>query len=99
MTYAAVFDASLMFSGKGIAIASTGLLIVFAALMLITVFIAALPRILEVVAKVLPEAPDRHAAVADGSENLLPDEAMVAAIGFVLHNELQKQMGVAGGNK
>jgi Na+-transporting methylmalonyl-CoA/oxaloacetate decarboxylase gamma subunit len=95
MILAAVFDASRMFEGEGIAIAATGLLIVFAALILITLFIAALPRILEAVAKVLPEVPDRHAA-PDASESLLPDEAVLAAIGFVLHHELQKQVETAG---
>ena len=86
----AVFDPSLMFKHDGVAIAGTGLLIVFAALILITLFIAALPRILEAVAQVLPEVPDRHAA-PDPSASLLPDEAVLAAIGFVLHHELQKQ--------
>ncbi|MCP4173946.1 MAG: hypothetical protein GY758_24590 [Fuerstiella sp.] len=95
MILAAVFDASRMFKGEGIAIAGTGLLIVFAALVLITLFIAALPRILEAVAIVLPEVPDRHAA-ADASESLLPDDAVLAAIGFVLHSELQKQIDTAG---
>ncbi|MCP4786985.1 MAG: hypothetical protein GY903_32550 [Fuerstiella sp.] len=95
MILAAVFDASRMFEGEGMAIAGTGLLIVFAALILITLFIAALPRILEAVAHVLPEVPDRHAA-PDASESLLPDEAVLAAIGFVLHHELQKQVETAG---
>lgn len=94
MILAAFFDASLI-TGKGIAIAGTGLLIVFAALILITLFIAALPRILETVATVLPEVPDRHAP-QDSSESLLPDEAILAAIGFVLHSELQKQVETAG---
>jgi hypothetical protein len=94
MILAVFFDASLI-TGKGIAIAATGLLIVFAALILITLFIAALPRILEAVATVLPEAPDRH-TVPDSSESLLPDDAVLAAIGFVLHSELQKQVETAG---
>lgn len=90
MIAVAVFDPSLMFKHGGVAIAGTGLLIVFAALILITLFIAALPRILEAVAQVLPEVPDRHATI-DTSGTLLPDEAVLAAIGFVLHHELQKQ--------
>ncbi|MEO2019290.1 MAG: OadG family transporter subunit [Fuerstiella sp.] len=94
MILAAFFDASRI-TDKGIAIAGTGLLIVFAALILITLFIAALPRILEAVAKVLPEVPDRH-TVPDSSESLLPDDAVLAAIGFVLHHELQKQVETAG---
>ena len=94
MNLAVFFDASLI-TGKGIAIAATGLLIVFAALVLITLFIAALPRILEAVANVLPEVPDRHAP-QDSSASLLPDEALLAAIGFVLHSELQKQVETTG---
>lgn len=74
----------------GVAIAATGMAIVFAALLLITLFISALPRILEVVATVFPEVPDRHAPL-DPSESLLPDEAVVAAIGYVLHTEVQRQ--------
>lgn len=77
--------------GDGGAIAATGMAIVFAALLLITLFISALPRILEVVAVVLPEVPDRHAPV-DASESLLPDEAILAAIGYVLHTEVQRQV-------
>ena len=86
-------------SGDGGAIAATGMAIVFAALLLITLFISALPRILAVVAEVLPEVPDRHAPV-DPSESLLPDEAILAAIGYVLHTEVQRQVGTgkaAGG--
>ena len=79
---------------EGIPIAITGMVIVFAALVLITLFISALPRLLEAVAGVLPEVPDRQAPV-DASESLLPDEQMLAAIGFVLHTELQREVGVA----
>jgi Na+-transporting methylmalonyl-CoA/oxaloacetate decarboxylase gamma subunit len=79
-----------MVPGDGVAIAATGLLIVFAALLLITLFIAAMPRILSAVASVLPEVPDGHSP-HDSSQSLLPDDAVIAAIGFVLHSELQKQ--------
>lgn len=75
---------------EGFAIAATGMLIVFAALFLVTLFIAALPRLLEVVATVLPESSHGHSH-HELSESRLPDEAVIAAIGFVLHNELQKQ--------
>lgn len=75
---------------QGIPIAVTGMLIVFAALVLISLFIAALPQLLAIIAKVLPEEPE-HAAPQDRSPSLIPDEAVLAAIGFVLHTELQKQ--------
>ena len=87
----ATFDVSAMYRGEGVAIAATGMLIVFAALILITLFISALPRLLEVVAKVMPEAPDKHPP-HDRSESLLADEAVLAAIGFVLHTEVRKQV-------
>ncbi|MEZ6061746.1 MAG: OadG family protein [Planctomycetaceae bacterium] len=95
MTITAAVDFSRMISGEGPSIAISGMLIVFAALLLITLFISALPKILLAVGKFLPEAPERH-ALPDRSESLLPDDALLAAIGFVLHMELQKQ---AAGNK
>jgi Na+-transporting methylmalonyl-CoA/oxaloacetate decarboxylase gamma subunit len=76
---------------KAALIAATGLLIVFAALLLIALFIAALPRILTYVADWFPERQHKPSA-DDPSKSLLPDEAVLAAIGFVLHTEVQKQM-------
>ena len=75
---------------KGALIAATGILIVFAALLLISLFIAALPRLLKSVATMFPEVSDRPVA-KDSSRSLLPDEAVLAAIGYVLHCEMQKQ--------
>ncbi len=91
MNFAAVVDFSRVFDGDGVAIAASGMLIVFAALVLVTLFISAMPHLLAVVSKVLPEVAERHAAHGR-SESLLPDEEVLAAIGFVLHNELRKQM-------
>lgn len=76
------------------ATAIVGMVIVFVVLVLITLFIQSLPRLLEAIARVLPEVPDHHAPV-DTSESLLPDEPTVAAIGYVLHTELQRQ-GTSG---
>jgi Na+-transporting methylmalonyl-CoA/oxaloacetate decarboxylase gamma subunit len=75
----------------GFPIAATGMGIVFVALLLITVFISTLPRMLKLLAKILPEATARHAPV-DASESMLPDEGILAAIGFVLHTEIQRQV-------
>ena len=91
MTLANIIDFSRVTDSEGIAIAVTGMFIVFAALSLITVFIFALPHLLAVVSKVLPETVDKH-AVPDRSEGLLPNEPVLAAIGFVLHTEIQKQL-------
>lgn len=76
---------------KAALIAATGLLIVFAALLLIALFIAALPKLLAAVSAHFPER--QHKATADDpSRSLIPDEAVLAAIGFVLHTEVTKQM-------
>lgn len=69
--------------GQGIKIAISGMIIVFAALTLISFFIYYLPKILGIFTHLLPpeEAPHNlsvHFAA-------LEDEA-IAAIGFVLHN-------------
>jgi len=62
--------------GNGIVISIAAMLIVFTALTLLSLFIAALPRFLKIVARVLPE---EHPA---GPPPV--DERIVAAIGCVL---------------
>ena len=76
---------------RSLAIALAGLTIVFTALILISIFIASLPRILNLVSKVWPESDGPHQESSQ-SERGLPDEAGLAAIGFVLHTEVQRQM-------
>ena len=71
--------------------AGMGMVIVFTVLVLITLFIANLPRVLKVLAADLPEVPD-HPAPEDASKSLLPDEPILAAIGYVLHTELQREV-------
>jgi Na+-transporting methylmalonyl-CoA/oxaloacetate decarboxylase gamma subunit len=93
MILASAVDFSKVFADKGMAIAATGMIIVFIALLLITLFISALPRLLEMIATILPEVPDHHAP-KDASRSLLPDEAILAAIGFVLHTEMQREVGM-----
>lgn len=86
----------------GIAIAMSGLAIVFVVLVLISLFIAWLPRMLELVAHVWPEVQERHSAEVSGEvypESLVPDDgAALAAIGFVLHTELQRQLAAEQGS-
>ena len=81
---------------EGVSIAISGLTIVFVALVLISLFIAKLPQLLELVARVWQEVKERHSAEISGEvypENLAPDDgAALAAIGFVLHTELQRQI-------
>ena len=89
-TFAVVFAQDVL--GRGIAIAVTGMVIVFAALLLVTAFITVLPRMLNVFAQVVPEVQHLHAPQSPSpSPDLLPDDAVVAAIGFVLHTKIQRQ--------
>ena len=63
-------------AAHGFGVAIVGMTIVFSALAFISLFIAALPRILTVVSWIFPDASTR------ASED---DEKIVAAIGAVLH--------------
>jgi Na+-transporting methylmalonyl-CoA/oxaloacetate decarboxylase gamma subunit len=76
----------------GLAIAATGLFIVFTALILISLFIASLPRVLEAVSRIWPEVDEPHATQGHPESQVPDDAAVLAAIGFVLHTELQKQV-------
>ena len=77
---------------RGISIAFAGMCIVAVALTLISLFIAAMPRLLEAVNQVWPEVEDRHAKPSH-PESLVPDDDHVlAAIGYVLHCEFQRQL-------
>lgn len=78
--------------GQGTSIAIAGLMIVFTALVLISLFIASLPRILAMVAKVWPEVDDPHSHPGHHESSVPDDAAVLAAIGFVLHTEMQKQL-------
>jgi hypothetical protein len=69
------------------------MLIVFCALILISLFIALLPRILGVISQYLPETEEPHESLSHPESQRLDDDAVIAAIGFVLHTELQKQSG------
>lgn len=76
----------------GVAIAIAGLLIVFTALILISLFIASLPRLLVTVARVWPEVDDAHPEHGHPESAVPEDAAILAAIGYVLHTEIQKQL-------
>ncbi|TWU21174.1 hypothetical protein Pla52o_42080 [Novipirellula galeiformis] len=77
----------------GISIAISGMLIVVFALLFISLFIAGLPRVLAIVAKVWPEVDTHHGKASSPSDSLASeDDAIFAAIGFVLHTEFQKQL-------
>ena len=73
---------------NGIAIAIVGLLIVFTALSLITLFIGYLPNVLKALAPYLPQST--HVAPSPAESTVVDEEMVVAAIGMVLHTETQK---------
>ncbi|QDV68757.1 Oxaloacetate decarboxylase, gamma chain [Rosistilla carotiformis] len=74
-------------------IALAGMLIVGLALVLICLFITALPRILAVAEKFWPEVEEHHGRTHPQSDSHVPDDdAVLAAIGFVLHQEFQRQL-------
>mgnify|MGYP001814021917 FL=1 len=66
------------------------MLIVVMALSFISLFIAGLPRILAALAKIYPEPVARHGKRTHSETSVADDEAVLAAIGFVLHTEFQK---------
>ena len=79
----------------GIGLAVTGLTIVFAALLLVSLFIAGLPRVLPLINAILPVAEGHHGVATSMATSVSPTAAsattetvsgeVVAAIGFVLH--------------
>lgn len=82
--------------GNGVAISLTGMLIVFCALTIISLFIAALPHVLAALDPWLPEMHHPHAkpttALRKPSEQTAADEEkMIAAIGYALHQRTQHQ--------
>ena len=76
---------------NGFAITITGLLIVFAALATISLFIAALPKLLHALGPYLPEIHSHHDQPAPSSSASsaamggAADPRLVAAIGFAMH--------------
>jgi Na+-transporting methylmalonyl-CoA/oxaloacetate decarboxylase gamma subunit len=78
---------------NGIGISITGMLIVFAALIIISVFIALVPKLLDVLDPILPKGHTHVAPPSPEEQTPLDHEKVVAAIGLVLHTELQKITG------
>ncbi len=76
---------------NGVGIAITGMSIVFVALTMIAMFIAALPKILAVVEKFLPPESEshHHSAQAPQAAPVADDNEMIAALGYALHLETQ----------
>ena len=76
--------------GQGVSISVTGMLIVFLALTLISLFIRLLPTILEWLEPILPRL-ESHTDSPSVEEQLPTDEErIVAAIGYILHLEMEQ---------
>lgn len=91
-TFALVAQTGQDTLGDGLAIAIAGLVIVYVALILISLFIASLPRILTLVNHVWPETIDGHREDGHPESQIADDPDVLAAIGFVLHTEFQRQL-------
>ncbi len=81
--------------GHGFAITLIGMLIVYAGLVLISLFIAQLPRLLALYDRVTIRAPRtmaRDGASVESATVVQGDELM-AAIGLVMHMELERLTG------
>ena len=72
---------------SGLAITITGMAIVFTALALIASFIAALPHLLEALSPYLPKMDHHGVRPSPAEQSGADQEQIVAAIGFVLHQE------------
>ncbi|MEM8866542.1 MAG: OadG family transporter subunit, partial [Planctomycetota bacterium] len=78
--------------GNGVAITITGLLIVFVALTAVSLFIGALPRLLDALGPYLPEIESHHdQPTNNGRGSKSPpaagtDPRLIAAIGWAMHN-------------
>jgi len=77
---------------NGFGIAITGMLIVFVALIVISLFIRILPEVLNVLDPFLPEMTKHQDMPVNGTAQPGEDQRMVAAIGYVLHEEMKKTM-------
>ena len=75
----------------GATIAVVGLLIVFMVLIFLSLFIASLPKVLALLERVLPESEEHH-PIAHEEQDEDAELELLAAIGFVLHTEFQKQV-------
>jgi hypothetical protein len=83
-------------AGHGFGIAFTGMVVVFAGLVLVSLFIMALPKAFELAGRRGQPRPPRMQAADEGvmgrelSLDIDPD--LLAAIGFVLQSEWERQL-------
>ena len=85
-----VFDYNNIANEQGVAIAITGLIIVFTALFLITLFIALLPKILKTLEPILPAAHEPHGSVAREHAPKGNQELLIAAAAAAAYHKYQE---------
>jgi Na+-transporting methylmalonyl-CoA/oxaloacetate decarboxylase gamma subunit len=86
------FSGQNIIDSQGVSIAVTGMLIVFSTLIIISLFIAVLPRILEILKGILPSETAHHAAAPAKASAVTAageEEAVAVAVGFALHTRRQ----------
>lgn len=84
------FQLTNITDGNAIGISITGMLIVFAALGLISAFIGALPKVLAAVEPYWPVSEGHHHVPRPAESLPIDEERIVAAIGTVLRHESQR---------
>ena len=81
------FNYQNIITGQGFQLAFAGMTIVFTSLVLVSIFIALLPKVLVVLNRLIPEV---HQHTAAPKQRETSDEtAIAAAIGFALHTQQQ----------
>ncbi|MFG0335067.1 MAG: OadG family protein [Maioricimonas sp. JB049] len=77
-------DPQNVVDSNGVGLALTGMLIVFTVLILISLFIACVPRLLGLLNRIFPEVDHRHGGPPPPDQ---PGLEVVAAIGLMLHRQ------------
>jgi oxaloacetate decarboxylase gamma subunit len=81
------FNYQNILDGQGFELAFAGMIIVFTALLLVSIFIALLPRCLVFVNRWVPEVHHHSAPKAKAKASTATNDAEIAAaIGYVLHS-------------
>ena len=83
------FSYQNIIAGDGFELAFAGMTIVFTALVLVSIFIAVLPKILVVLNRLIPEV--HHHTAAPQQREASDETAVTAAIGFALHTQKQSR--------
>ncbi len=83
------FSYQNIIAGDGFELAFAGMTIVFTALVLVSIFIAVLPKVLGVLNRLIPEV--HHHTAAPQQRGASDETVVAAAIGFALHTQKQSR--------